>query len=50
MMSRICLKIIQSKHNQMDLQLAYTTMYWELWGEEEEEERLATDVSSGANL
>ena len=25
-------------------------MYWELWGEEEEEKQLATDVSSGANL
>ena len=28
-----------------------TTMYWGPWGEEEEEKRrLATDVSSGANL
>ena len=40
-------------HNQKNLQLEYTTMYCGgLWGEEEEElkRRLATDVSSGANL
>ena len=35
-------------HNQKDLQLDYTMMCWGLWGEEEE--RLATDVSSGAKL
>ena len=39
-------------HNQRHSQVEYTTMYWGLWGEEEEEEkrRLETDVSSGANL
>ena len=41
-----------TQHRQRDIQLEYTTMYWGLQGEEEEKKkgRLATDVSSGANL
>ena len=37
-------------HNRRHAQLEYATMYWGPWGEEEEEKRLATDVSSDANL
>ena len=37
-------------HNLKDLQLEYTMYLGGPWGEEEKKERLATDVSSGANL
>ena len=38
-------------HNQKDPQLEYTAMYWGvLWREEKKKQRLAPDISSGANL
>ena len=41
-----------TQHNQKDLQLEYTTRYWGPLGRrrKEKKRRLATDVSSGANL
>ena len=39
-----------TEHNQRHSQLEYTAVSEGLWGEEEGKKRLATDVSSGANL
>ena len=47
------LSLRPTQHNQRHSRLESTMMCWGLWGEEEErkkERRLATDISSGANL
>ena len=45
------IKVVVAKNNQRHSQLEYTTIYWGRFGEKKKKKRrLATDVSSGANL